>query len=148
VVLGFAAVLSLTAGLMLWIKWLGAAYLIWLGIRAWRSPVDGPEVPAPRREPSAPAFWQGLGIAIINPKTLMFNAAFLPQFVPDGSGPVQLAIFGLIYLTVLFAGDLLWAAFADRARRLFGKFSHLRNKVEGGFLVGAGAGLALARIRE
>lgn len=144
VVLGLAAVLTVAAEAMVWIKWLGVIYLIGLGVRAWRRHTD--DTPLPAR--AASAFWHGVAVATVNPKTLMFNAAFLPQFVPSGSTPADLALFALVYLAVLWTVDMMWAAFAWRARTFLSRFNGLRHKLTGGFLFGAGIGLALARIQR
>ena len=77
VVLGLAAVIEFAADLLTWIKWAGVVYLVYLGIRAWREPAgDLADVGA---RPAV--FWRGCMIAALNPKTLLFNAAFLPQFL-------------------------------------------------------------------
>jgi threonine/homoserine/homoserine lactone efflux protein len=148
VVFGLAALLALAAGAMVWIKWLGVVYLLYLGVRAWRAPAENPAVEPGAGEGAASAFWQGLGLAVVNPKTLMFNAAFLPQFVPSGSAPGEVAPFALIYLAVLGSVDMMWAAAGGRARGFLRRFNALRHKLTGGFLIGAGIGLALARVQK
>jgi threonine/homoserine/homoserine lactone efflux protein len=76
VVVGLAAIVEVAAEALLWIKWAGVAYLVYLGIRTWREPADDL-----REIEAAPAmFGRGCAIAILNPKTLLFNAAFIPQF--------------------------------------------------------------------
>jgi threonine/homoserine/homoserine lactone efflux protein len=85
-------------------------------------------------------------LAAINPKTLLFNAAFIPQFVASGSVTVaQVSLVAAVFLTVLFLGDVLWAAFANSARNVLGRYSDLRNRLTGAFLTAAGIGLAQAR---
>ncbi|MDH3820965.1 MAG: LysE family translocator, partial [Gammaproteobacteria bacterium] len=82
----------------------------------------------------------------LNPKTLLFNAAFIPQFV--GTADASLARFCLVaavFLTVLLVGDVLWAAFANSARNVLGRYTNLRNRLTGLLLTAAGIGLALAR---
>ena len=140
VVIGLAAVVELAAGAMTWIRWAGVVYLIWLGICTWReSATDLEQVAA------APAmFWRGCILAVLNPKTLMFNAAFVPQFVGDGSS-ARIALVAVIFLGVLFLGDVLWAVFANSARRLLGRHIHWRNRITGALLTAAGVGLALSR---
>jgi threonine/homoserine/homoserine lactone efflux protein len=83
-------------------------------------------------------------LAAVNPKTLLFNAAFIPQFVGTGSAS-QFALVGVVFLGVLFLGDLGWALFASSARKLLTRYARLRNKITGVFLTTAGIGLALAR---
>lgn len=142
VVLGLAAIIELAAEALIWVRWLGVAYLIYLGIRTWKEPADDLS-----NVTVAPAmFWRGCMIAAINPKTLLFNAAFVPQFiVADGGASGQLAVVAAVFLAVLLAGDLLWALTAGSARQLLSRFSGARNRVTGGFLIVAGIGLALSR---
>ncbi len=142
VVLGMAVIIELAAEALTWIRWAGVAYLVYLGIRTWN------EVPSDLKSVSAaPAvFWRGCLIAAINPKTLLFNAAFLPQFVvANGDASQQLAVVASVFLIVLLLGDLVWALGASSARRLLDRYSGARNRVTGGFLVAAGVGLALSR---
>ena len=144
VVAGMAAVIEVAASALLWIKWLGVAYLIYLGIRTWREPAEDLGQIGPQS--MAGAFWRGLGFAVINPKTLLFNAAFLPQFIDESAsaGP-QLLVLASVFLTVIIIGDALWALFAASARPWLSGFGQLRNRITGGFLCGAGIGLALTR---
>ena len=141
VVVGMAAVVEAAASALVWIKWAGVLYLLWLGIATWRSgsaKVDEPE--------AAPAvFWRGVMIAALNPKTLLFNAAFLPQFVPAGATPFAVLLIGAVYLSVILLGDILWALLAGSARGWLGKAARWHNRVAGGFLIAAGVGLALSR---
>ena len=142
VVIGMAAVIELAAGALTWIRWAGVAYLIALGIRTWREPAGD----LTRIEPAPALFWRGCVLAAINPKTLLFNAAFIPQFVAGGSVTVaQVSLVAAVFLTVLFLGDVLWAAFANSARSALHQYSGLRNRLTGAFLTAAGIGLALAR---
>lgn len=142
VVLGMVTVIDLAAGAFGWIRWAGVAYLVWLGLRTWREPASDPGPVA-----AAPAmFWRGCLVAAINPKTLLFNAAFLPQFVVPGAGTAgHPASVALVYLLVLLAGDLLWAASAGLARPLTRRYQAAGKRLAGGFLVLAGVGLAFAR---
>ena len=141
VVFGFAALIAVAAEALTWIRWAGVAYLIFLGIRTWREAPDD----LARVEAAPAMFWRGCLIAVLNPKTLLFNAAFIPQFVGDQATITSLGGVATVFLAVLFAGDVLWAAFASSARPLLARYSSVRNKLTGAFLVTAGAGLALAR---
>ena len=142
VVLGMAAVIEFAAEALSWIRWAGVAYLVYLGIRTWNEPADDLG-----RVKAAPAvFWRAVLIAAINPKTLLFIAAFLPQFVVvDGSLAGHPTTVASVFLVVLLAGDIVWAATAGSARPLLARYSAARNRVTGGFLVAAGIGLAFAR---
>lgn len=141
VVLGLVAIVELVADALNWIRWAGVAYLVWLGIRTWRTPAD--DLSQVRAEPAA--FWHGCIVAALNPKTLLFNAAFLPQFVAADAGPPQFLLVAAVFLGVLLLGDMLWVGFANSARQLMRRFAHARNRVTGAFLVLAGIGLALSR---
>lgn len=144
VMIGFAALVESVAGALAWIRWLGVAYILYLGIRTWREPASDPSVIKPQS--TRHIFWQGVLLAIVNPKTLLFNAAFLPQFVGQTSNPAgQLLLLSGIFLAVIVCGDALWAVFAASARRGLSRYGHLCNRVTGGFLLGAGIGLALSR---
>ncbi len=146
VVLGLAVLLEFAASAFLWLKWVGVAYLLYLGIIAWRQGVADLEEHKASRKPLKTLFWQGLFLATINPKTLIFNAAFLPQFVAPGSGSGALLVTAAIYLAVIFFGDLIWAASAQTARPLLAKLGRLRHKLTGVLFFGSGVGLALARV--
>lgn len=141
VVVGMAAIIEFAAAALSWVKWVGVAYLLWLGIQTWRQPADSLQsieaVPA--------VFWRGCLIAAINPKTLIFNAAFLPQFVAPNASVGQVLVVAGVFLTVLLGGDLLWALFASSARPVLVRFTRLRHRLTGGFLIVAGVGLALSR---
>ncbi len=145
--LGMAQLLGALAGVFDWVRWLGVAYLLWLGVRHWRAPVvDLTQVPPQPR--SAPAiFWRGVLVSLTNPKTLLFYGAFFPQFVTPGAASVgaQVLVLAVSFLLVALLLDGAWALLAGRARGLLAAHGRLRNRVSGGLLVGAGVGLALAR---
>ncbi len=141
-VVGMAAIIELAAEVLTWIRWAGVIYLIYLGIRTWNTPAEdlGNVKAAPV------IFWRAVMIAAINPKTLLFIAAFLPQFVVLGTGVMgHPATIATVFLAVLLVGDLVWALMADSARQLLDRFATARNRITGGFLVAAGVGLALSR---
>jgi len=144
VIAGMAALIDLAASALTWIKWLGVGYLIYAGIRSWRESADDLNpIPA---QTGRGAFWRAVLIAVVNPKTLLFNAAFLPQFVSVGGDATgQLMLVTGVYLAVIVIGDGLWAVFAASARRFLGGLGPLRQRITGGFLVAGGLGLALTR---
>lgn len=142
VVIGMTAVIELAAETLSWIKWAGVVYLLILGIRTWREPLDELSTV----EPVPAVFWRGCLVAAMNPKTLLFNAAFIPQFVAgDSASAAQIALVAAVFLTVFFLGDTLWAGFAHSARPVISRFSRMRNRLTGAFLSAAAIGLAFAR---
>ena len=141
VILGMAAVIEVAADLLQWIKWGGVLYLLWLGVKIWRSPAS--DLDAIQAQPAV--FWRGCVVAAANPKTLLFNAAFLPQFMGPGASTLHFGFIAVVFLAVLMLGDLLWALFANAARPFLHKAAGLRKRVTGAFLVLAGIGLALSR---
>jgi homoserine/homoserine lactone efflux protein len=144
--LGMTALLSVMAGLFNWLRWLGVAYLLYLGIKQWRSrPEDLSKVSA---EPKYPRkmYARGLVVSLTNPKTLFFYGAFLPQFIsPGASIGHQLAVLSVTFVVVAVAFDSGWAMLAGRLRHFLAVRGKLRNRITGGLLIGAGLGLAMAR---
>lgn len=141
VVIGMAAVIQYAAEALTWIRWAGVAYLVYLGIRTWNEPPE--DLGAVQAAPTV--FWNAVLIAAINPKTLLFIAAFLPQFmVADGGPQGHPATVAVVFLAVLLTGDMAWAFMANSARRLLDRCARARNRVTGGFLVAAGVGLAFS----
>jgi threonine/homoserine/homoserine lactone efflux protein len=144
VVLGMAALIELVADALTWIKWIGVVYLLYIGVRIWHEPAaDLADIKA---QSQARAFWHGVILAVINPKTLLFNAAFLPQFVGNmANASGQLLLLAGVFMTVIIIGDALWAVFAAAARAWLNRIGHLHNRISGAFLFSAGVGLALSR---
>lgn len=100
---GLAAVLAASATVFLVVKWVGAAYLIWLGIAALRSDGSGFISDGTKMSPKFTRIYrQGLIVALMNPKLAMFFLAFLPQFVEAGAGPIwaQLFLHGCLIIVV------------------------------------------------
>lgn len=145
VVLGLATLLEFAASAFVWLKWAGVFYLVYLGIVSWRRGTEDLQNTTASRRPLHVLFWQGLLLAVINPKTLLFNAAFLPQFVNQHGGPNALLVPAVLYLGVILAGDLIWASTAHRARPMIMTLGRLRHRLTGCLFIGSGIGLALAR---
>lgn len=146
VTLGLSAVLALMAEWFELLRWLGVAYLVYLGIGAWRAPM--PELGTTPAQPKSrqAIFWRGVLVSLTNPKTLLFFGAFLPQFVdPKGDAVSQLALLSGTYFVIAVIIDTGWALLAGRARGLFMRVGRWTNCITGGVLIGAGLGLALAR---
>jgi threonine/homoserine/homoserine lactone efflux protein len=144
VVLGMAALIELVADALTWIKWIGVVYLLWIGLRTWNEPASN--LSDIKAQLQARVFWRGVILAVINPKTLLFNAAFLPQFVGNAANASgTLLLLAGVFMTVIIVGDALWAIFAAAARGWLKRIGHLHNRISGGFLLGAGVSLALSR---
>ncbi len=115
---GLSAILATSATAFSVVKWAGAAYLLYLGIKALRSDGSGFIAKGEATSPRAfPIFRQGVIVALLNPKVAIFFLAFLPQFVVAGAGPVwaQLFLHGSLIIVVaafiepplILAGDKL-----------------------------------------
>jgi threonine/homoserine/homoserine lactone efflux protein len=131
-----------------WVRFAGAAYLVWLGIKLIRSPVEGVEAIAPP-PPRGGFFLQGFLVALSNPKLLVFFGAFIPQFVDMSRDHFsQVALLGVTFM--FFAGltDATYALLAGRARSFFSaRRTRLLSRVSGGAMIGGGIWLALTRAR-
>jgi homoserine/homoserine lactone efflux protein len=144
--LGMTALLGILAEWFEWLRWIGVAYLVWIGVQQWRAaPVDLTRT-APQPRSRREIFAHGFLISLTNPKTLLFYAAFFPQFVvaERDAGP-QIAVLSLTFLAVAVLLDGAWAVLAARSRGALAMRGRLRNRLTGGLLIGAGLGLALAR---
>ena len=147
-VFGLTALIGAAATTLEWLRWAGVAYLLYLGLRTWNAAAEDLSMMSADKRPGGSLFWGGFGVALVNPKTLLFNSAFLPQFVganADIGVGAQLVLVSAIFLSVLALGDGAWALLAGRTRWLVNRYGSLRNKLSGAFFVGAGAALALSR---
>jgi homoserine/homoserine lactone efflux protein len=143
--LGMSALIAGAAQAFAWIRWIGVIYLLWLGFRAWTAPAGDLATAADRR-PLRGLFVRGFLVSLSNPKTLFFFAAFFPQFLDAGAPmPRQIALLSLTFLLIAAIVDSAWALLSARAGRALKMSGRLRNRLTGGFLFGAGVGLALAR---
>jgi homoserine/homoserine lactone efflux protein len=127
------------------LRWLGAAYLIWLGIQAWRHAGESDAASLPRGHVHV---WRGFAVALSNPKTIAFFTAFLPQFV-DPALPVepQLAVMCAISVVLAALTDSGWAVAAGLGRAWFMHSwrAKLLGRLSGVALIGGGVWLSLAR---
>lgn len=125
-----------------WLKWLGVAYLLYLGYKQIRASMSGTTLSAPS---AVGSFQRGFWVSLTNPKTILFFGAFLPQFVsPQQSYLAQVAVLSGIFWVMAVALDSLYALFSSKIasklkaapdNRFLGIFS-------GSLFVGAGAALA------
>ena len=144
--LGMTAVMAVLAGWFETLRWLGVAYLVWLGLRAWMAAATDLTQTAPQPKSARAIYLRGFLVSLTNPKTLLFYGAFFPQFL-DRAGDVeaQIILLSLTFLVIGVGLDGVWALAAGRARRLLAMRGTLRNRLTGALLMGAGLGLALAR---
>ena len=145
-VAGMTTFLALLADGFETLRWIGVGYLLWLGIKAWRAPAS--DLSNPTAEPRLPRkiFLRAFLVGLTNPKTLLFYGAFFPQFIdPAGDAQSQLLLLAVTFLAVAIVFDGSWPLLASRLRGALGRGTRLRNRLTGGFLIGAGLGLALAR---
>lgn len=131
------------------VKLLGAGYLVWLGIESFRhrGRHGAPESEVERAPPLRTLVAQGAVVGVANPKTVVFFAAILPQFVRPDAAPVptQMAVLGTVFVAVALVCDTVWAFAAGTAR---GWFAHSPRRLAGlsalGGTVMIGLGVRLA----
>ena len=131
-----------------WVRLLGAAYLIYIGVQMWRSK-ESLNADGTARRPRGGFFLQGLMVALSNPKTLIFFGAFIPQFLdPAGNHALQIAIMGGTALVCAAMSDSAYAVAAGRAGRMLtaGRI-RLLSRLSGSFLIGGGVWLAFSRAK-
>ena len=141
---GLAAIITTSANAFIWIKWLGVAYLVWIGLQFVFSKDQPNDVAATSSAQSYRLFRQGFVTSMANPFAVVFFGALFPQFI-DPTLPVlpQLLILGVTYLVVDGAILLLWGWLGVRAASALKRFSlGLVNKVCGTLMIGAAALLA------
>jgi threonine/homoserine/homoserine lactone efflux protein len=144
---GLGAVLLASYELFSAIRWLGAAYLVWLGVTAFFGTSTviavGPVTGAPTSR--ARTFLNGLVLQVANPKALVFFVALLPPFIdPRGSVLVQVAILGATSVVIEFFVLLAYGALSGRLTSVAARprFQRLANRVAGTMLIAAGVSVA------
>ncbi len=138
---GMGALLATSATLFSVLKWAGALYLIYLGIKAFRTKVSVTEV-APKQMQKGSVYFNALVVTAFNPKGIIFFMAFFPLFI-NANTPVlsQMLIMAVTFLGVSTASVSFYATFSGMLRSKVSsvKFQNGFNKVSGGMLIGAGA---------
>jgi homoserine/homoserine lactone efflux protein len=144
--LGMTELLATIGVWFAWLRWIGVAYLLYLGLAQWRAPATDLTQARPEPRSARAVYARALLVSLTNPKTLLFYGAFFPQFVTvnDRVG-AQVAVLSATFLALAVLVDGGWAVAAGRARGLLVPRGRLRNRLSGGLLIGAGAALALAR---
>lgn len=147
--LGLAALFAVSSLAFTVVKWAGAAYLVYLGVRLWMAGPGAPDAAAaqPPVQPLRRVFRDGFVVALLNPKTSLFFAAFLPQFMDSrGSALVQTLSLAGIFIAIAACTDLLYVLTAGLvARRLNRAARHVLwgNRIAGSSFIGLGLLTAL-----
>jgi threonine/homoserine/homoserine lactone efflux protein len=151
VALGIGSIVERSILVFTVLKLVGAAYIIYLGVQAFRNrrSLEGAmdELDAGRSKGSARELWQGFVVGVTNPKTIVFFAAVLPQFVERSHGhvPLQMMVFGLVFCLIALLCDSVWGLAAAAARSWFARSPRRLAAVGGtGGLMMIGLGLTVA----
>ncbi len=151
--IGMTSLMVLMAAWFEGLRWLGVAYLAYLGIQQWRARPEAEDDAVPGAAPTTlrsgrSLLIQGVVVTTANPKSMFFLAAFFPQFIDPLAAPVpQFALLGVTFLAITFGFTALWAVVAGHAGTAFRTRRGIRwrNRIAGTLMLGAGLGLALAR---
>lgn len=125
VAFGIGSVVERSAPVFMALKFAGAAYLVYLGVKAVRQrrSLHTAFTSGGRARGIVRTLWEGFAVGVANPKTMVFFAALLPQFVDRSQGhvAVQMLFLGLIFNTIALASDSLWGLMAATARSWFAR---------------------------
>lgn len=132
-----------------WVRFAGAAYLVWLGVKLIRSPVEGVSADAPPPPPRGGFMLQGFVVALSNPKLLVFFGAFIPQFMDMSKDHLsQVLVLGVTFMVLAGLTDGIYALLAGQVRGFFSsRRTRLVSRVSGSFMIGGGIWLALIRAK-
>lgn len=148
--LGISIILAKSAAAFATVKYVGAAYLCFLGVRmildARRDP-ESAELPAENLKPARNPLWQGVATEVLNPKTALFFLSFIPQFVARGEGHVflQFVTLGTISVVLNTTADLIVIALAGplgERIRSSARFRRRQRTMTGAIMIGLGTYLA------
>lgn len=142
---GIGAILAASAELLTALKWIGGAYLVWLGIQVWRSPAIQLEQASGKAVLTrAAVFRQGLLAAVTNPKGILFFVAFLPQFlVTDSPLWMQFLVMAATFVGIEILYEFLVASGSSTLKPILAKFGKRFNQVFGGLFMAIGVALPL-----
>jgi threonine/homoserine/homoserine lactone efflux protein len=143
-VAGLSSVIAAMGWLFDWLRWAGAAYLVWLGYKLLRSP-DLVQEKTANSIPRGGFLLQGFLVLMANPKALLWFGAFIPQFIdPKGNYIAQIALLGFTAMVVAIFSDGAYAVLTGRAGAFLTKKKvRLVSRLSGCFLIGGGIWLAL-----
>lgn len=146
VVAGLSLILTAAGEAFFWIKWIGVAYLVYLGVKALREPADELKPAAAVQRSGRRTVAEAFLVNLTNPKALLFHGAFLPLFIsPSAPAAPQLIVLAITFVVVAALLDGCWAIFAARLKPALARIGRWRHRITGGVLLGAAAGLALVR---
>ncbi|MES0811265.1 LysE family translocator [Roseibium sp. SCPC15] len=140
--LGLGAILAASATAFTVLKWVGAAYLVWLGVKMWRSRPTALGMHQVAAVPANKIFWHAYVVTSLNPKGIVFFMAFLPHFIaPQAAVAPQLVLLGSTFVVLGILNAAVYALTAAAIGQKLRSPSLLRlvNKVGGGFLISAAA---------
>lgn len=147
---GLAALFAVSAAAFSLVRLAGAAYLVWLGVQMLRTADMDAVVTAPVPASAQRVLRDGFVVALLNPKTTIFYAAFLPQFLtPDAPPMAQGLLLATLFVAIAAVTDSLWALAADAAAPAL-RGEHVRGlgrRLGGGIFVGLGLFAALSGSR-
>lgn len=138
---GLGVLLATSAELFALLRWVGAAYLIYLGLRLWRAPVDTAGLPTADDPDARRMFLHAFAVTALNPKSIMFFVAFVPQFITaDAAYAPQAAVAVATYVGLSIVNASLFGMLGTRARGVIRRPGLLRavNRLGGGLMIGAG----------
>jgi threonine/homoserine/homoserine lactone efflux protein len=149
VALGIASIVERSVVVFTVLKWAGAAYLIYLGVKAWRErdSLQASVADARAANGGLRTFWEGFTVGVSNPKTIVFFLAVLPQFVDRSQGhvAVQMLVLGLVFNAIAVVSDSIWGLAAATARDWFVRSPRRLSLVGGvGGLTLVGLGVTVA----
>jgi threonine/homoserine/homoserine lactone efflux protein len=147
-ILGLGALLATSAALFTALRWAGGAYLIYLGIKLWRAPVEAADAAQPLPIKPLRMLAHAYAVTALNPKTIVFFVAFVPQFlVASQAFWPQVLLLETTFVTLAIINSMLYSLMASAARRRLRQPQVQRavHRTGGSILVGAGLFAALWR---
>ncbi|WP_317056804.1 LysE family translocator [Roseovarius rhodophyticola] len=147
---GLGALVLASATLFTILKWVGAIYLIYIGIKLLRSaPSNGLETLTPNEKPARGVFWHAAAVTALNPKSIAFFIAFVPQFVSVNQPLMpQFTILIATFVGLAAINALAYALLADKLRQTIGRGSVITWLTRGGGVALIGMGVMTATLRR
>jgi len=142
--LGLGVILAASAALFGVLKWVGAAYLVYLGIKLWRAPVsadDASATPVTTRTRTGRIVAHAYAVTALNPKSIVFFVAFVPQFIdPHARALPQIVVFETTFVALAALNAFAYAMLAAAARNAIrsARVQRAVNRTGGSLLIGAG----------